>query len=151
MAEGSNDKIQSRYCKNGQQDQLQPDNPLYSSQVNPKQGQKDSHRDPPDSPHTLHSQYLGYGLRKASDVHGSSHTLRIRSPCVKNIANFCLYVGMPPRSSYLPEHVDKSYSASNSSSKNHGDHGIYTTIANSTPLTHPYTRHNCHQSNQHDQ
>lgn len=64
---------------------------------------------------------------------------------------YCLYVGLPPRSSYLPEHIEESYSPSDSSSKNHGDHGIYATIANSTPLTHPYTRHNCHQSNQHNQ
>lgn len=83
MAEGSNDKIKSRYSKDGQQDKLKPDNPLYSSQINPKQGQEDSHRDPPNSPHTLHSQNLGYGLRKASDVHGSSYTLRTRSPFVK--------------------------------------------------------------------
>lgn len=150
MAEGSNDKIQSRYSKDGQQDKLQPNNPLYSSQVNPNQGQEDSHRDPPDSPHTLHSQHLGYGLCKACDVHGSCHTLRKLSPCGKNTATFAPR-RVPPKSSHLPKHIEESNSASNSSSENHGDHGIYAPISHSTPLTHPHTWHNCHQSNQHDQ
>ncbi|TNN52805.1 hypothetical protein EYF80_036979 [Liparis tanakae] len=76
VRKGADDKVQRGDSQHGQQQQLESDNPLDTSQVDSKQCQQHHCRHAAHRPLALQTEQLRHGLRETCDVHGSSYALR---------------------------------------------------------------------------
>lgn len=79
MCKGPDDEVKCRDSQEEEQQELEPDDPLHPSQVDPQQAQQDSQGDPAHRPDVAEAQDICDGLRESSDVHGTCNALKDRA------------------------------------------------------------------------